>query len=82
MFSLHVILWRSIIFFVAKALQVPCLNLNMLVGIMKCLYLKNILSCHMCFKFLFLGAKPLHDVYQLEVSYLEVDTWLGVFDMT
>jgi hypothetical protein len=24
----------------------------------------------------------LHDVHQLEVSYLEVDTWLGGFDMT
>jgi hypothetical protein len=33
-------------------------------------------------KFLILGAKPLHDVHQWEVSYLEVDTWLGGFDMT
>jgi hypothetical protein len=24
----------------------------------------------------------LHDVHQGEVSYLEVDTWLGGFDMT
>ena len=28
-----------------------------------------------------LGAKPLHDVYH-EKSQLEVDTWLGGFDMT
>jgi hypothetical protein len=27
-----------------------------------------------------LGAKPLHDVHKLEVSCLEVDTWLGVLD--
>jgi hypothetical protein len=32
-----------------------------------------------CFKFLILGAKLLHDVHQWEVSYLEVDTWLGGF---
>jgi hypothetical protein len=36
----------------------------------------------MCFKFLVLGAKPLYDVYELQVSYLEVDTWLGALDMT
>jgi hypothetical protein len=36
-----------------------------------------------CAKFkLALGAKPLHDAYQLEVSYVEVGTWLGGFDMT
>jgi hypothetical protein len=29
-----------------------------------------------------LGAKPLHDSYQREVSYIEVGTWLGGFDMT
>jgi hypothetical protein len=29
-----------------------------------------------------MSAKPLHDVHQWEVSYLEEDTWLGVFDMT
>jgi hypothetical protein len=44
--------------------------------------LKNVLPCHKCFKFLILGAKPLHDVHQGEVSYLEVDTWHCGFDMT
>jgi hypothetical protein len=29
-----------------------------------------------------LGAKPLHDAYQWEVSYIEVGTWLGGIDMT
>jgi hypothetical protein len=49
---------------------------------LKCLCLNNMLPCHMCFKFLVLGAKPLYDVYELQVSYLEVDTWLGALDMT
>jgi hypothetical protein len=48
----------------------------------KCLCLKNVLPCHKCYKFLILGAKPMHDVHQWEVSNLEVDTWLGGFDMT
>jgi hypothetical protein len=29
-----------------------------------------------------LGAELLHDAYQWEVSYIEVGTWLGGFDMT
>ena len=68
--------------FAAKALHVPCLILNHEIGTLRCLCLKNMLPCHMCFKFLIFGAKPLHDVYHWEISYLEVDTWLGVFDMT
>ena len=31
---------------------------------------------------LFLGAKPLHDVYHEKSHFIEVDTWLGGFDMT
>jgi hypothetical protein len=49
---------------------------------MRWLYLKNMLPCHICFKLFILGAKPLHDVYHLEFSCLEVDTWLVGFDMT
>jgi hypothetical protein len=48
----------------------------------RCLCLLILLPCHKCFKLLILGAKPLHNVHQWEVSYLEVDTWLGGFDMT
>jgi hypothetical protein len=44
--------------------------------------MKNMLPCLKCFKFFILCDKPLHDVHQREVSYLEVDTWLGGFDMT
>ena len=29
-----------------------------------------------------LGAKPLHDVYHEKSHFIEVDTWLGDFDMT
>jgi hypothetical protein len=36
----------------------------------------------MCLIFIALGAKPLHDAYQWEVSYIELGTWLGGFDMT
>jgi hypothetical protein len=83
MFSLHATLWRSLsFFFPEKALHVPCLTCNSWKWYVKCLCLKNVPPCHKCFKFLILGAKPLHDVHQWEVSYLEVDTWLGGFDMT
>jgi hypothetical protein len=44
--------------------------------------LENLLQYHKCFEFLILGANLLHDVHQLEVSYLEVDTWFSGFDMT
>jgi hypothetical protein len=43
--------------------------------------LENVLPFHMCLIYLLLGAKPLHDAYQWEVSYIEVGTWLGGFDM-
>jgi hypothetical protein len=36
----------------------------------------------MCLIYLLLGAKPLNDAYQRDVSYIEVDTWLGGVDMT
>ena len=31
---------------------------------------------------IFLGAKPLHVVYNEKSHFIEVDTWLGGFDMT
>jgi hypothetical protein len=60
--------------FAAKALHVPCLICKSWKWYVRCLFLKNLLPCHKCFKYLILGAKPLHDVHQWEVSYLEVDT--------
>jgi hypothetical protein len=71
--------------FATKEFHVPCLILKINLVSVKCLCLKNMLSCvscQSCYKFLILGAKLLHDVDQSEVSYLEVDTWHGVFDMT
>jgi hypothetical protein len=80
MFSLHATLWRSLSFFCHKGTS--CTMLNSWKWYVRCLCLKILFPCHKCFKFLILGAKPLHDVHQWEVSYLEVDTWLGGFDMT
>ena len=31
---------------------------------------------------IFFGAKPLHVVYHEKSHFIEVDTWLGGFDMT
>jgi hypothetical protein len=63
--------------FVAKTFHVPFISLKM-----KWKMLGNVLPCHMCWIQFALGAKPLHDAYQWEVSYIEVGTWLGGFDMT
>jgi hypothetical protein len=68
--------------FAAKALHVPCLICQSWKWYVRYLCLKNLVPCHKCVKFLILGAKPLHDVHQWEVSYLKVDTCLGGFDMT
>jgi hypothetical protein len=68
--------------FAAKSLHVPCLICKSWKWYVRCLCLKNVLPCHKYFKFLILDAKPLHDVHQWEVSYLEVNTWLSGFDMT
>ena len=64
--------------FAAKAFHVPCSNLKM-----ECLCLKNMLS-HVLYASheIYLGAKPLHDVYHEKSHFIEVDTWLGGFDMT
>jgi hypothetical protein len=64
-------------FFVAKTFHVPNMNLKM-----NCKMLENVLPCHRCLIEFALGAKPLHDAYQWEVSYIEIGTWLGGFDMT
>jgi hypothetical protein len=83
MFRLHATLWRSLsFFFAAKALHVPCLICKSWKWYVRCRCLKILLPCHKCFKFLILGAKLLHDVHRWEVSHLEVNTWLGGFDMT
>jgi hypothetical protein len=50
--------------FAAKALQVPCLICKSWKWYVRCLCLKNLRPCHKCFKFIILGAKPLHDVHQ------------------
>jgi hypothetical protein len=83
MFSLHATLWRSLSFFLPQRhfMYHSCICKSWK-WYVRCLSLKNVLPCLKCFKFLILGAKPLHDVHQWEVSYLEVDTCLGGFDMT
>jgi hypothetical protein len=55
--------------FVAKTFHVPFTNLKM-----KWKLLGNVLPCHMCWISFALGAKPLLDAYQWEVSYIEVGT--------
>lgn len=41
------------------------------------------LTCRMPYmEKIYLGAKPLHDVYHKKSHFIEVDTWLGGFDMT
>ena len=40
------------------------------------------LTCLVCLTLSILGAKPLHDVYHEKSHFIEVDTWLGGFDMT
>ena len=68
--------------FAAKAFHVPCSNLKM-----ECLCLKNEnicshMSCMPYMRYMFLCAKPLNDVYHEKSHFIEVDTWLGGFDMT
>jgi hypothetical protein len=82
MFSLHATLWRSLSFFCCKGTSCTMLNCKSWNRYMKCLCFNNMLPCWICFKFLILGVKPLHDAHQWEVSYLEVDAWLGGFNMT
>ena len=45
---------------------------------------KNYMLSHVLYALhnIFLGAKPLHDVYHDKSHFIEVDTWLGGFDMT
>ena len=44
--------------------------------------LGNITKIYAVHEMFVLGAKPLHDVYHEKSHFIEVDTWLGGFDMT
>jgi hypothetical protein len=63
--------------FVTKTFHVPNMNLKM-----KCKLLGKCAPMSYVLKLFCFGSKPLHDANQWEVSYIEVGTWLGGFDMT
>jgi hypothetical protein len=64
--------------FVAKTFHVPNMNRKMKCKMLgKCAPMSYVLNLNLLWV-----LKMLHDVDQWDVSYIEVDTWPGGFDMT